>query len=99
MILAPLFLVIITACGDGGDAELSASPASEDIRIPLIVDPIGFALLGDGGICVIDPWRGGFLTWNADHSSQVSGLSAQTTPLLSAGDLTIPGSSPDRRVT
>lgn len=33
-------------------------------------NPISFAILGDGRICVIDPWRGGFLTYNADHSFQ-----------------------------
>lgn len=132
MIAVPLFLMILTACGGGGEADLTESPASEDARTLVIVDsigiemgdsnyvlgaiegvahdhlgnilvldrstacikvydgegnfleqigrrgsapgelenPIGFALLGDGRICVIDPWRGGFLTWNADHSFQ-----------------------------
>jgi hypothetical protein len=49
-------------------------------------NPISFAVLGDGRICVIDPWRGGFLTYNPDHSFQ--GLSVRmtsNTPALCTG--------------
>jgi hypothetical protein len=31
-------------------------------------NPIGFAVLGDGRICICDPWRGGLLTYYPDYS-------------------------------
>jgi len=31
-------------------------------------NPISFAVLGDGRICVCDPWRGGIMTWLPDYS-------------------------------
>ncbi|MBD3277814.1 MAG: 6-bladed beta-propeller [Candidatus Aegiribacteria sp.] len=49
-------------------------------------NPISFAVLGDGRICVIDPWRGGFLTYNPDYSFE--GLKVQmtnNTPALMTG--------------
>lgn len=49
-------------------------------------NPISFAVLGDGRIMVIDPWRGGFLTYNPDHSFQ--GLRVDmvsNTPALATG--------------
>jgi len=49
-------------------------------------NPISFAILGDGRICVIDPWRGGFLTYNPDHTFQKLAVSyTNNTPALCRG--------------
>ena len=40
-------------------------------------NPISFAVLGDGRICVCDPWRGGLMTWLPDYSFE--GLKVQVT--------------------
>lgn len=49
-------------------------------------NPISFAVLGDGRICVIDPWRGGFLTYNPDHTFEKLAVSyTSNTPALCTG--------------
>ncbi|MBN2587526.1 MAG: 6-bladed beta-propeller [Candidatus Fermentibacteraceae bacterium] len=77
-----------TACikvydGEGGFIEQIGRRGSAPGELE---NPISFALLGDGRICVIDPWRGGFLTYNPDHTFQKLAVSYNSnTPALCTG--------------
>lgn len=49
-------------------------------------NPISFAVLGDGRICVCDPWRGGLLTYFPDYSFEALKVDiTDNTPALMRG--------------
>ncbi len=69
--------------GEGGFIEQIGRRGSAPGELE---NPISFALLGDGRICVIDPWRGGFLTYNPDHTFQKLAVNyTSNTPALCTG--------------
>jgi len=69
-----------------GSGEFMAQVGRRGSAPGELENPISFTLLGDGRICIIDPWRGGILTYNPDYSFQ--GLKVNitnNTPALMTG--------------